>query len=214
MATPQEFEDLERAYYRLLAQAAPQRKKGGSHDWIANIILIALTVEAIVIGVRLGYVPTPTSFWSVAAETAQPTTHAQAPQQPAYSAPAPIVVQQQPAPAVEAPPVAPPAPAVEVVPTAAVYVAPTPVVEVVPQAMPVVAPGSDVRPTPLPAIVLPTPLTAGSDYWVSEDGKCVRAPRGGKTYEVCQDWKYKPNEIASVGDYIHTGLLPGTEVRP
>lgn len=211
MATQQDFEDLERAYYRLLErQAPPPARKGGIVDWIVNILFIALVTMAIGIGAQFaGWLPPPRTQVD-----AQPTTRPQAAQQPAYSPQAaPIVVQQQ-APPAAALPAAPAAPAVEVVPTAAVYAAPSPVVEVIPQAMPAVAAGSDIRPAPLPTIAIPTPLTLGSDYWLSEDGKCVRAPRGGKTYEVCQDWKYKPNEIASVGDYIHTGLLPGTEVRP
>lgn len=103
-------------------------------------------------------------------------------------------------------------------PTAAILI-PTAVpieqVTIVPREMPAVyAPGSDMRPTLEPTIPYPTPLPAAvaSQYQLSADGTCITAPRAGKLYQVCQDWKYQPNEVASVADYIRTGLLPGVEV--
>jgi hypothetical protein len=77
----------------------------------------------------------------------------------------------------------------------------------------VYAPGSDMRPTPLPTLVYPTPLTAGKDWMLSADGLCVRAPRNGKVYEACQTWKYAQAEAASIGDFLHTGVVLGVEVK-
>lgn len=90
-----------------------------------------------------------------------------------------------------------------------------PVVQVVPNlSQPIIyAQGSDVRPTPLPPLVIPTPLTAGVDYAANSDGTCVTAPRAGKTYRFCQIRPMNPGEIASVGDYLRTGMIAGEEVK-
>lgn len=88
-------------------------------------------------------------------------------------------------------------------------------VQVIPQSMPVLAAGSDMRPTPVTVMTYPTPLpvAVANDFEVSSDGTCITAPRNGRRYQVCQGWKYQPNELASVADYIRTGLLPGVEVQ-
>lgn len=98
-------------------------------------------------------------------------------------------------------------------PTAVIAI-PTAQAVVVPWAMPVLASNSPPTVTPIPTIAYPTPLpAAAAAYTVSPDGLCVIAPRAGKQYQVCQAWKYKPDEATSVADYIRTGLLPGTEVQ-
>lgn len=87
-------------------------------------------------------------------------------------------------------------------------------VVVVPQRMPVLAQSGPAQPTAIPTMAYPTPLPAGAAaYRTSADGKCVIAPRNGTMYQVCQEWKYKPDEAASVADYIRTGLLPGSPVQ-
>lgn len=88
-------------------------------------------------------------------------------------------------------------------------------VSVVPLAVPLVtAPGSDMRPTPVTVMAYPTALPAAiaDDFQLSPDGTCITAPRGGKHYQVCQGWKYQPQEIATVADLIRGGTLPGVEV--
>lgn len=100
-------------------------------------------------------------------------------------------------------------------PTAAILMPTAPPVAqavVVPQAMPVLASNDPPTITPIPTLPIPTPLAA-VDYTVSADGKCVIAPRDGTLYQVCQDWKYAPHEIASVAGYIRSGLIPGVEVQ-
>lgn len=88
-------------------------------------------------------------------------------------------------------------------------------ITVVPRSMPVVyAQSGPILPTPQPTMTYPTPLPAAADaYTVSPDGLCVIAPREGTPYQVCQAWKYAPQEAASVADYIRTGRLPGSPVQ-
>lgn len=111
-----------------------------------------------------------------------------------------------------------PAPALPSVPTAFIAIPtalPVELVTVVPIDAPlVVAPGSDVRATLAPTMVYPTPLPAAvaEQYQLSPDGKCITAPRAGKMYQVCQEWKYAPAEIATVADLIRGGTLAGVEV--
>ena len=103
-------------------------------------------------------------------------------------------------------------------PTAGILVAtipPADQITIVPLAAPlVVAPGSDMRPTPVTVMPYPTPLPAAiaDNFEVSADGKCITAPRNGVRYQVCQDWEYAPQEIATVADLIRGGTLPGVEV--
>lgn len=212
--TYKEYLIMEIDYTQLAAELEARKRavkrQRNPFDIAANIAIlivvglcVAIAWEPFIKPRLLGGESTPAP-----AATVQPLAQPRTQPAPVYVAP-PVVV-EQPAPIEQ--PAAPPAP-IEVVPTAAVYVAPTVQVGVIPQAMPAVAPGSDVRPAPLPTLVIPTPLTAGLDYSLSEDGKCVRAPRGGKMYEVCQEWKYKQHEVMNVGDYIRTGLLPGVEVN-
>jgi hypothetical protein len=79
----------------------------------------------------------------------------------------------------------------------------------------VFAAGSDVRPTPVTVMPYPTPLpqAIADNFEVSPDGTCITAPRGGKKYQVCQGWKYAPNELATVADLIRGGTLLGVEVQ-
>lgn len=104
-------------------------------------------------------------------------------------------------------PVAAPA-VVQPLPTAAIMMptaVPVAQVRVIPLAnVPIVyAPGSDMRPTALPTLVYPTPLTEGKDWTLSADGLCVRAPRNGKVYEACQTWKYTQAEAAGLVIIAH-----------
>lgn len=126
----------------------------------------------------------------------------------------PQAAPQAPAPAVVQPNAADPSTwptAIIAIPTAI----PAAKVTIVPKDVPlVVAEGS--RVTPLPTdLPYPTPLpvAVASNYTLSPDGKCISAPRGGKTYQVCQNWKYGPQEIATVADLIRGGTLPGVEVK-
>lgn len=105
-------------------------------------------------------------------------------------------------------------------PTAIILIAtaiPVEQVTVVPLDVPlVVAEGSDMRPTPVAVMPFPTPLPAAiaDNFTLSPDGLCISAPRGGKRYQVCQAWKYAPQEMATVADLIRGGTLPGVEVAP
>lgn len=85
-------------------------------------------------------------------------------------------------------------------------------VRVIPRGMPVLA---GAQPTAIPTMVYPTPLPAAvaDDFEVSPDGTCITAPRDGKRYQVCQDWKYQPQELATVADLIRGGTLVGVEVE-
>lgn len=105
-------------------------------------------------------------------------------------------------------------------PTAVVLIPTVPPVDqitVVPDlSKPIVyAAGSDMRPTPVVVMPYPTalPQAIADDFEVSPDGTCITAPRDGKRYQVCQGWKYAPQELATVADLIRGGTLAGVEVQ-
>lgn len=148
----------------------------------------------------------PTARPAVVAPAVDTLAEANARADTAYQATVQAVPIAQ-APAVGAP-VAPMA-----LPTAAVLiptVAPLAQIVVVPHPDKPVAYANS-APSPLPTLPIPTPL-AVVDYRLSADGLCVIAPRAGVEYQVCQSWKYQPHEVASVADYIRSGLLPGVAV--
>ena len=211
MKAEQMVQNSAQAQQPQIVYVAQPGKSGG----ITNALLVGLIVALGVVGLkdRVSITPPATSntapitFATVGAPSIsfrpQPTGVAMA-QAPAAVAPAQVDV-------------APVAPVVaQPLPTAQVVVAAVPDnVVVVPQANKPLryATGSDMRPTALPTMVIPTPLTEGKDWTLSADGLCVLAPRGGKTYQACQSRPYSADEAKSIGDYLHTGLVPGVEVK-
>lgn len=150
--------------------------------------------------VPTSYVPRPNAQTNIDAYNAEQQATAVAIVQPAAQAPAVV------------PPVD------STIPTAVVLiatVAPIEQITVVPRGFPALAPGSDMRPTAVPTMPYPTPLpqAIADDFEVSPDGTCITAPRAGKRYQVCQGWKYQPQELATVADLIRGGTLPGVEVQ-
>jgi hypothetical protein len=167
-----------------------------------GITIVPDTTPAAVMNASGGTIKVPVSMPAAPAPTAAAITANQ--QAPAVPTAAAQIAEQAPA-------------AANTLPTAAVTVATVPAAVVVKPDLskPLrYAAGSDMRPTALPTDAPPpTPLTAGTDWWASADGKCVFAVRSGTTYELCQNDAYTDNEAKSVGAYLHDGLLPGTEVR-
>lgn len=199
MATQQDYDELEQRYYALM-YARPPQKRGWNLDALANILIIGILgyTAAVVVGLA------PLPYFGPAQQQAAPTVRPQPTQAPVS------LPQQAPAQAIPVEDTQRVETAPQAIPTAAVYATAEPVIQVIPQSMP----KFDTGPTAIPTLTYPTPLPAAilGETQRSTDGKCVSALRGGKRFEVCQEWKFTEAEAASVADYVRTGLIPGVEV--
>ena len=207
----------------------PEPRGGGAGAIISAISTAVLVLSAVITAavfvwkVTGGVIPSlPGSVATVptvAAITGQAGVTVKVPSAPAADAP-PAAIQAAAPPALVAPPIEAAPAGVDTlgrpIPTAIVHI-PTAIpieqVRVIPQSMPVLAP-DPLLPTAIPTMAIPTPLPAGgaSAFDLSPDGKCITARRDGKRYQVCQEWKYAPVEMATVADFIRGGVLPGVEV--
>lgn len=180
----------------------PEKKRGGwlggflFYGMCVSVAVAVITMTGLTVGERMGYQLPHVALPPAA--TAQPASA------PRTSQDAP------PAPRVQSAPIAAPAPPL---PTAQV-VQPTPVTIVQPAAAPLrFAPGSEI--TPVPALVMPTPLSEGKDYTIVDD-QCVTATRVGtdKVYKFCAQHPLSQGELKSMADLLRTGRIAGEEVRP